>query len=172
MHDLRYGLRTLAAAPAFAAGIILTIALAVGVNTSIFGIAYALLLRPLPFDAPGDLVILQHGNPSRGRDTFSNVELDDYRRTAGLDSLAELHTMWFILLGKPEAGRRTTEPQRVSTGVVSADYFPMLGVRAAHGRLLTADDDRPGAPAVLLLTDDYWRRAFGGDPRSSVASSR
>ena len=71
--------------------------------------------------------------------------------------------MWFILLSPPgRPGDRL--PERVSTGVVSPNYFPMLGVRAALGRLLTADDDRAGAPAVLLLTHDYWQRAFDGDP--------
>jgi putative ABC transport system permease protein len=164
LQDLRYGARTLATAPAFALGMILTIALAIGVNTSIFGIAYALLLRPLPFDAPADLVVLQHGTPAVTRDSFSPPELDDYRRTTGFDALAEVHTMWFILLGTREEGRPFVEPQRVSTGVVSPDYFSMLGVRPAYGRMLNRDDDRPGAPAVLLLTDEYWRRAFGADP--------
>ena len=126
LQDLRYGARTLATAPAFALGMILTIALAIGVNTSIFGIAYALLLRPLPFDAPADLVVLHHGTPAVTRDSFSPPELDDYRRTTGFDALAEVHTMWFILLGTREEGRPSVEPQRVSTGVVSPDYFSML----------------------------------------------
>ena len=85
VQDVRYGGRTLATAPAFALGMILTIALAIGVNTSIFGIAYALLLRPLPFDAPADLVVLQHGTPALTRITFSPPELDDYRGTSGFD---------------------------------------------------------------------------------------
>ena len=71
--------------------------------------------------------------------------------------------MWFILLSPPgRPGERM--PERVSTGVVSPNYFPMLGVRAELGRLLTEADDRAGAPAALLLTHDYWQRAFDGDP--------
>ena len=120
-------------------------------------------MRPLPFDAPEQLVVLHHGSGSPGRSTFSVGELEDYRKTPGLDSLAELHTMWFILLSPPgRPGERM--PERVSTGVVSPNYFPMLGVRAALGRLLTEADDRAGAPAALLLTHDYWQRAFHGDP--------
>jgi len=164
LQDIRYGVRMLATAPAFALGMILTIAMAIGVNTSIFGIAYALLLRPLPFDRSADLVVLQHGTPAVTRITFSPPELDDYRRTSGFDALAEVHSMWFILLGTREDGKPSLEPQRVSTGVVSPDYFSMLGVRPAYGRTLMKEDDRPGAPAVLLLSDEYWRRAFGGDP--------
>jgi len=166
LQDVRYGLRTLATARAFALGMIVTIALAIGVNTAIFGMSYALLFRPLPFESPADLVVLQHGTPpSSMRRTFSPLELEDYRRTSGLDAIAELHTMWFILLGRPGDHGRSAAPQRVSTGVVSAEYFTMLGVPAAYGRPLTAEDDRPGAPAVLLLTDEYWRRAFNADPR-------
>jgi len=71
LQDVRYGVRMLATAPAFALGMILTIALAIGVNTSIFGIAYALLLRPLPFDRSADLIVLQHGTPDVTRITFS-----------------------------------------------------------------------------------------------------
>ena len=142
MEDVRYGLRTLRAAPGFAFAIVLTIALAVGINTAIFAIAYALLLRPLPFDAPEQLVVLHHGTGSPSRSTFSVGELEDYRKTPGLDALAELHTMWFILLSPPgQHGNRL--PERVSTAVVSPNYFPMLGVRAELGRLLTDADDRP-----------------------------
>jgi putative ABC transport system permease protein len=163
IEDVRYGVRTLHAAPGFAFAIILTIALAVGINTAIFATAYALLLRPLPFDAPEQLVVLRHGTASPDRSAFSAGELEDYRRTPGLDMLAELHTMWFILLSPPgQPGERV--PERVSTGVVSPNYFPMLGVRAGLGRLLTEADDRTGAPAAILLTHEYWQRAFHGDP--------
>src|SRR5918994_3878357 len=162
IEDLRYGVRTLRAAPGFAFAIVLTIALAVGINTAIFAIAYALLLRPLPFDAPEQLVVLRHGTGTPSRSGFSVGELEDYRKTPGLDRLAELHTMWFILLSPPgQHGNRL--PERVSTAVVSPSYFPMPGVHAGLGRLLADADDVPGAPAALLLTHDYWQRAFNGD---------
>ena len=168
IEDVRYGIRTLRAARGFAFAVILTIALAVGINTAIFATAYALLLRPLPFDAPERLVVLHHGTGSPDRSTFSVAELEDYRKTTGLEELAELHTMWFILLSPPGQPRDRL-PERVSTGVVSPNYFSMLGVRVELGRLLTEADDRPGAPAALLLTHDYWQRAFHGD-RSVVGS--
>jgi putative ABC transport system permease protein len=158
VQDVRYGLRMPAAAPAFAVGVMLTIALAVGVNTAIFAMAYSILLKPLPFGHPSELVVLQHTIPNRGSmRIFSNAELHDYARVPSLESIAELHTMWFILLG-------ASAPERVSTGVVSTNYFHLLGVRPLLGRGLLADDEAHGADAVLLLGYEYWQRSFNGDP--------
>ena len=158
MQDVRYGLRALAAAPAFTLGVILTMALAVGVNTAIFGVTYSILLKPLPFDSPDRLVTLQHVTPQSASNlTFSVQELADYRRVPSLESVAELHTMWFILLGRPS-------PERVSTGVVSTNYFDLLGVKPMLGRGLLASDDAAGAPAVLLLSHEFWTRSTDSDP--------
>ena len=65
--------------------------------------------------------------------------------------------MWFILLGR-------SEPERVSTGVVSANFFALLGVKPMLGRSFTHDDEQAGSPAVLMLSHKYWQRSFGGDP--------
>ena len=65
--------------------------------------------------------------------------------------------MWFILLGR-------AEPERVATGVVSSNFFDVLGVQPLFGRTFRAADDAPGAPAVLMLSHKYWQRSFGGDP--------
>ena len=158
MQDVRYGLRALAAAPAFTLGVILTMALAVGVNTAAFGVTYSILLKPLPFDSPDRLVTLEHVTPQTASSrTFSIQELADYRRVPSLESVAELHTMWFILLGRPS-------PERVSTGVVSTNYFDMLGVKPMLGRGLLASDDAAGAPAVLLLSHEFWTRSTDSDP--------
>jgi predicted permease len=167
VQDVRHGLRMLGGVPAFTMGVVLTIALAVGMNTSIFGIAYSILFKPLPFHEPSRLVVLTHGPVDAARlPLFSPQELHDYRQTPSLEAVAELHTMWFILLGRPgdapPGGARA--PERVSTGVVSADYFDLLGIRPLIGRGFEAADDRPEAPAVLLLSHEYWIRAFGGDP--------
>jgi putative ABC transport system permease protein len=168
LQDVRHGLRMLGGVPAFTIGVVLTIALAVGVNTSIFGIAYSILLKPLPFHEPGRLVVLKHGPVDAARlPMFSPQELHDYRQAASLEAIAELHTMWFILLGKPAdalPGAGARAPERVSTGVVSANYFDLLGIRPLIGRGFEAADDDPEAPAVLLLSHEYWIRAFDGDP--------
>src|SRR6185436_15010577 len=73
------------------------------------------------------------------------------------EDVVEYHSMWFILLGRPE-------PERVSTGVVSAHFFAVLGVTPIYGRSFRESDDTPGAQAVLVLSHKYWQRSFGGDP--------
>ena len=79
------------------------------------------------------------------------------RASTTLDAVVEYHNMYFILLGGEE-------PARVATGVVSWDYFDTLGIVPALGRTFTAADDRPHATSTLILSHEYWQRAFGGDP--------
>ena len=88
---------------------------------------------------------------------FSYQEIVDYRRARSLDGVVEFHEMWFILLG-------LAEPQRVGTGVVSANFFDVLGVKPLVRPRVRRRRRQPGAPAVLMLSYKYWQRAFGGDP--------
>ena len=159
-QDMRYGLRNLRRSPGFALVVIATMALGIGANTAIFSVVNGVLLRPLPFEGGERLVVLRQQRPLAG-DTdirFSPKEIADYgTQAAGLEGVAEFHSMWFILLGRPE-------PERVSTGVVSANFFPLLGVKPMLGRDFTHEDEQLGAPAVLLLSHKYWQRSFGGDP--------
>jgi predicted permease len=158
-QDVRYGLRNLRRAPGFAFVVVVTMALGIGANTAIFSVLNAVLLQPLPFAEPDRLVVLGQRRPAGGTDLrFSFQELRDYRtRSTTLESVAEFHEMWFILLGRPE-------PERLSTGVVSSNFFGVLGVDAMLGRVFIPADERPGAPAVLVLSHQYWQRSFGGDP--------
>ena len=158
-QDVRYGLRNLRRNPGFAVVVVITMALGIGANTAIFSVVNGVLLRPLPYD--GDrLVVLRQQRPLAG-DTdvpFSAKEIADYNtQTVGLEGVAEFHSMWFILLGR-------SEPERVSTGVVSANFFPLLGAKPMLGRGFTQEDERVGSPAVLILSHKYWLRSFGGDP--------
>ena len=159
-QDIRYGLRNIRRNPGFAVVVMVTMALGIGANTGIFSVVNGVLLRPLPY-ADGDrLVVLHQSRPLAGEDDigFSSTEISDYGTQAvGLEGVAEFHSMWFILLGR-------SEPERISTGVVSANFFPLLGVRPLYGRTFVPRDDEQGAPAVLLLSHKYWQRAFGGDP--------
>jgi putative ABC transport system permease protein len=159
-QDLVFALRQLRRNPGFTAATVLTLALGIGANTAIFSIVSGVLLRPLPFQDGERLVQVKHGPPGPGPETvfFSVPELADYRaQSRALASWMEYHSMSFILLGYGE-------PDRVRTGVVSANAFDVLGVRPALGRPFREDDDRPGAPPVLLLSDHYWRSRIGGDP--------
>ena len=158
-QDTRLGLRNIRRSPGFAFVVILTMALGIGANTAIFSVVNGVLLRPLPYRDGDQLVVLHQQQPLAGVEDmgFSYKEILDYRHAASLDGVVEFHNMWFILLGR-------SEPQRVSTGVVSANFFDVLGVRPVHGRAFQAADDEPGAPAVLMLSHKYWTRHFGGDP--------
>ena len=160
-QDVRYGLRSLRQTPAFTVAVVLTLALGIGANTAIFSVVNGVLLRPLPYGEPERLVVLrqslaQPATPSIG---FSEKELVDYRAASKtLEGLVEYHTMSFTLLGGAEA-------QRVQTGVVSPDFFDFLGVAPLLGRNFRAEDDLPGADAVLMLSYDYWQRRHGGDAK-------
>ena len=158
-QDLRYGLRSLRRNPGFALVIIVTMALGIGANTAIFSVVNGVLLRPLPYQDGDKLVVLHHGqgDPVANDLGFSVKEMDDFRQSRSLSGVVEFHNMFFNLIGRAEA-------ERLSTGVVSANYFDVLGVKPLHGRTFVAADDAPGAPAVLMLSNRYWQRSFGGDP--------
>jgi putative ABC transport system permease protein len=158
-QDVRYGVRSLRRNPGFALVIIITMALGIGANTAIFSVVNGVLLRPLPYKDGDKLVVLHHGrgDPVVNDIGFSPKEMDDYRQARSLSGVVEFHNMFFNLLGREE-------PERLSTGVVSANYFDVLGVQPQHGRTFVAADDAPGAPAVLVLSNKYWRRSFNGDP--------
>jgi putative ABC transport system permease protein len=158
-QDIRYGLRSLRRNPGFALVIIVTMALGIGANTAIFSVVNGVLLRPLPYRDGDKLVVLHHGqgDPVTNDIGFSPKEMDDYRQARSLSGVVEFHNMFFNLLGREE-------PERLSTGVVSANYFDVLGVKPLYGRTFVAGDDAPGAPAVLVLSHKYWKRSFDGDP--------
>ena len=133
--------------------------LGIGANAAIFSVVNGVLLKPLPYADGDELVALWQHEPLAGNADigFSYKEILDYRTARSLESVVEFHNMWFILLGR-------SEPQRVSTGVVSANFFDVLGVTPMFGRTFVDADDKPGAPAVLVLSHAYWKRSFGGDP--------
>jgi predicted permease len=159
-QDVRYGLRGIRRTPGFALVVIVTMALGIGANTAIFSVVNAVLLRPLPYEHGERLVVLRQQRPLAGVEDmgWSATEIADYaRQSTAIDAIAEFHSMWFILLGR-------AEPERVATGVVSASFFRTFGVTPLLGRDFTEADEAHGAPAVLILSHEYWQRSFGGDP--------
>jgi putative ABC transport system permease protein len=159
-QDLRYALRTLRRAPGYTAIALLTLALGIGANTAIFSMVRGVLLRPLPFRDGERLVNLEQPASLAGVQNaqFSVLELADYRdRSRTVQDLVEYHSMPFILLGRGE-------PWRVQTGVVSANYFDVLGVTMARGRAFREGEDQAGAEPVLVLSHDFWLNRLGGDP--------
>ncbi len=157
-QDARYAWRMLARTPGYTAVVLLTLALGIGANTAIFSVVHAVLLRSLPYTNGEALLELRQ--PAAGVESigFAAVEIDEYRRqTRSLDAVVEYHQMGFNLLG-------ATSVSRVATGVVSANFFDVIGLRPMLGRTFRADDDRDGAPAVLVLSYAYWRDALDRDP--------
>jgi putative ABC transport system permease protein len=159
VQDLRFGLRMITHNPGFSALVILTLALGIGANTAIFSVVYGVLLRPLPYPHGEDLVVLhQYAHKINIPNVpFSVKELDDYRQSHTLSGIVEYHSMAFLLLGNNSA-------ERVQTGVVSHNFFDVLGVKPLLGRNFLESDESPNADAVLVLSYDYWRHHQGGDP--------
>jgi putative ABC transport system permease protein len=158
-NDLRFGLRTLLKNRGFAILAILTLGLGIGANTAIFSVIHGVLLKPLPYADSDRLVLIRQSAPLIGRADagVSIKEYFTYRDTAtDFEGLVEFHQMNFDLL-------KRGEPDRVNTGVVSPNFFNVLGIQPILGRSFVADDDKPGAPAVLIVSYSYWQEKFGGD---------
>ena len=156
-QDVRYGLRGLRRQAGYALAVIVTMALGIGANTAIFSVVNAVVLRPLPYDRGEDLLLLNQARTNVDNTGFSFADIDDIKALSGsLDAVVEYHNMYFILLGGEE-------PERVAAGVVSWDYFQTLGVTPLVGRVFRADDDGHDTEARLVLSHEYWQRAFRGD---------
>ncbi|HWY68732.1 MAG TPA: ABC transporter permease [Terriglobales bacterium] len=160
LQDLRFGWRMVMHNPGFSALVVLTLALGIGANTAIFSVVYGVLLRPLPYADGSKLVVLKQQASKARLDSvpFSPKEVFDYRDyNHTLQSVVEYHSMSFLLLGKENA-------ERVQTGVVSANFFDVLGTKPLLGRTFVPADETKGADAVLVLSYEYWQRHQGGDP--------
>jgi len=161
LADLKYGARALLKHPGYAALGIMTLGLGIGANTAIFSVINGVLLKPLPYEHGNRLVVVQQSRPLAGQPQVgvAIAEYFDYRERAKevFDGLVEYHQMNFDLINRGE-------PDRVSTGVVSANFFDLLGIKPIVGRTFVEADDLKGAEAVLVLSHTYWRTKFGGDP--------
>jgi hypothetical protein len=160
VQDVRFSLRSLRRTPAFTSAANAILALGIGANTAVFSDVNGVLLRPLPFRDGGALVLVEQAASRSGvaNAGVSIQELQDYRsRLTAVRDLVEYHSMSFVLLSQGE-------PDRVDTGVVSANFFDVLGVRPQYGRSFIDSDGDLGAEAVLVLSHGYWTRKFGADP--------
>jgi len=156
-HDLRQAIKSLRLAPMFSILAIATIALGVAANTAIFSMVEGVLLRRLPYANGERLIHIREASSLRPDVRFSVPELKDLRaQTKVFDAVVEYHTMSFQLYG-------LGEPQRLQTGVVSDNFFQVLGVRPVIGRLFQPGEEEVGAPPVVLLSYGYWKNVLGGD---------
>ena len=140
MQDIRFALRSFAKNPGFTLAAVLSLAIGIGANTSIFSVANALLFRPLPYDSPDRLVILWNRSPGLNitQDWFSTAQYFDIKTAhSGFEQVA-------IAIGGNYNLTGQGDPERVGVIRVSSNLLPMLGARPAVGRLLTPDEDSPG----------------------------
>ncbi|HEU0367655.1 MAG TPA: ABC transporter permease, partial [Candidatus Acidoferrum sp.] len=159
-QDSSFALRMMRKNLGFTIAAIIVLGLGIGANTAIFSVVNAVLLKPLPYEHGDRLVILRERlsrNAPAGRNVSVPEMLDYRRQNRSLDAIVEYHNMQFILLGR-------AEPAQVETGVVSWNFFDVFGAKPLIGRNFAPDDEKEGAPAVLLLSYEFWLRSFGGDP--------
>ena len=161
-RDLRYGARSLRKRPVFTAAVIATLALGIGATTIVFTLVNAVLLRPLPFKDPGQLVaIWEHDQQRAQRDAdheeVAPANLSDWQR--GSRTIAGVSTYGMQQLSVT-TGDETDE---VSASAVSWSHFALLGVHPLLGRAFTPRDSEPGSEPVVILNESLWRRRFGGD---------
>lgn len=152
-QDVRYGLRALAAHPGFTATAVLSLALGIGANTAIFGIINAVLLRSLPVEDPQRLVQIRIGDQG----SFTNPIWEQIRdHQQAFSGVLAYSGQRFDLADGGES--------HLANGLwVSGDFFPVLGVPAMHGRVLSVEDDRRGGPAVAVISYSFWQRNFPGE---------
>ena len=161
LQDLRFGTRMLRKNPGFTAVAVLTLALGIGANTAIFSVVDAILLRPLPYHEPNRLVIIaESDSPNdvamrKGVAPGNYLDWRDQNRV--FSQVVAVHFPGFSLTG-------TDRPERVLAAAISPDALALLGLRPQLGREITPDDDRQGAPAVVMLSDALWRRRFNASP--------
>jgi predicted permease len=157
--DLRYALRALRHTPAFTAVVVLTLALGIGANTAIFSVVRGVLLKPLPHRDGDRLVYLRHSMDGPGGDNiaFSVPEVRDLRNGApALGGIAE-YSPWNVTLQEREGA------VRIDVGLVTGNYFEVMGLSPVLGRATQSGDDGPGAAPVMVLTHDAWLTRFAGD---------
>ncbi|HTG18010.1 MAG TPA: ABC transporter permease, partial [Blastocatellia bacterium] len=159
-QDVRYGFRVLRASPGFAAVAVLSLALGIGANTSIFSVVNAALLRPLPVTQPDQLVFVFNGSLTNPYSTSSYPDYVDYRDKN--EVFSEFLTYSSITM----SARADDQTDLISGSIVSGNFFDALGVRAAMGRtFLPEEDATPGTHPVAVISHGMWERRFGGDPK-------
>ncbi len=158
-QDIRYSLRIMRKKPAFTIFAVLTLALGIGVNTVVFSVANAILLRPLPVTDPDGLIrIYQRTAEGAVQSRFSYPDYKDLlNRSSSLDGIAAVSLNPFRL-------DAVDQSQQILGESISGNYFKVLGIEAFKGRTISAQDDAPGSRAVALISHQFWTQRFADDP--------
>src|SRR5262245_41654877 len=158
MNDLRFALRQLVKNPGFTVIAVLTLALGIGANTAMFSLLNTLLFRALPYPQSTQLVGVFRTSPHSQSWPHSPGNFSDYR---------EQNNVFERLAAYRRSSYNISESDQVTERLdgmrVTEDFFPALGVQPANGRVFTPEEDQPGADPVIVLSDRFWMRRFGGD---------
>lgn len=157
-QDLRYAARMLAKSPGFALIVILTLALGIGANTAIFSVVNGVLLNPLPYPHPEQIVSLFTEMPNFKNGSISYPNFEDWRRmNRSFGSIAVYRSTGFDLSAHGE-------PEHLHGEMISAGFFEILGISPLLGRTFSDDEDRLGANPTVMITEGLWKRKYGSDP--------
>jgi len=158
LQDVRFGLRVLRKSPGFTAIAVITLALGIGANTALFSVVNGVLLNPLPFPEPDQLVGLHENKPNfeGGSISYPNF-LDWQKENHTFSSMAVARTYAFNLTGIGEA-------EQVNAEFITPDFFPLLGVKPVIGRTFAPEEDQIGAGPVALISEGFWKRKLGSAP--------
>lgn len=160
LNDVRYGIRTALRSPGFAASAVLTLALGIGAATAVFTVVNALVLRPLPFRDPEQLVRITVDLPGRRASDVGIAIAELFDIAQRTDVFAQVSGVFAINANLSG----TDEPERIEAQLVSVNYFDLLGARPQIGRLFTPGDYHPGIAEVAVISDSLWTRRFGRHP--------
>lgn len=157
-QDLRYAMRMLTKSPGFTIVSLLTLALAIGANTALFSVVNGVLLNPLPYPQPDQLITLDESKPnfSSGSISYPNF-LDWQKDNHTLSAMVVSRPYSFVLTGLGEA-------EQVQSEFITSDFFPILGVKPVTGRVFARGDDQQGAAPVAMISGGFWKRKFGSAP--------
>ena len=172
IQDVRHGMRSLSSSPGFVLLSVLCLGLGIGANTTVFSVVNGLLLQPLPFAEPNRLLALsevRHASPlEAGRVSYPNFR-DWQAQSAAIVDMAALRPRDLTISDREQA-------ERHSGGLITWNFFPLLGIQPIIGRGFREDEDRAGAEPVVLLSEGLWRQRYAGDPalvgRSIVVDGR
>jgi predicted permease len=156
LEDVRYGLRMLRKSPGFAVVTVLTLALGIGANTALFSVVNGVLLNPLPFHDPNQLVALSESKPNFAQGSISYPNFLDWQKdNHTFSAMAIARNYGFSLTGMGVA-------EQVNAEFISSDFFPLLGVKPVIGRTFAPGEDQVGAGPIALISAGFWQRKFSG----------
>jgi len=164
LTDLKYGLRAVRKAPGFAALAVIVLALGIGANTAIFSVVNGVLLRPLPFEAPGRLGQLWHVPPAK---SFPGMTMFSLSAANYLDwqKQNDVFERMALFTGGNFTLTSGSRPEHVFAARVEPDFFPLLGVQPKFGRTFVAEENQPGHDREVVLSYGLWQSHFGSDPK-------